>query len=156
MRPRTVVAVLVAALAVYLLLVGWRGVVLVTDGVAAGDVVGVVLGASVLVFPVVGAWLVWREIRFGRDTQALAASLADRGALPPDDLPRRPSGRVDRDAARAAFDEAHAHTAAHPDDPAAWYRLGLAYDDLGDRRQARAAVRRAIQVWRSADASGAQ
>ena len=156
MRARTLVAVLVAALAVYLLLVGWRGVVLVTDGVAAGDVVGVVLGVSVLVFPVVGAALVWREIRFGRDTEALAASLAERGALPTDDLPRRPSGRIDRGAARAVFDEAHAYTADHPDDPAAWYRLGLAYDDLGDRRQARAAVRRAIEVWRSADADGPQ
>ena len=74
MRARTVVAVLVAALAVYLLLVGWRGVVLIADGLGAGDAVSVVLGVSVLVFPVIGAALVWREIQFGRDTEALAAS----------------------------------------------------------------------------------
>lgn len=156
MRARTVVAVLVAALAVYLLLVGWRGVVLIADGIAAGDVVSVVLGVSVLVFPVVGAALVWREVQFGRDTEALASFLAARGALPPDDVPRQPSGRVDREAARAVFDEAHAHTTEHPDDPASWYRLGLAYDDLGDRRQARAAVRRAVDLWRSADPGSAQ
>lgn len=151
MRARTVVAVLVAVLAVYLLLVGWRGVVLLVDGVTTGDLTSVVLGLAVLVFPVVGAALVWREISFGRDAQALASYLEQRSALPPDDLPRRPSGRVDKDAARAAFDDVHAAVSADPDDPALWYRLGLAYDDLGDRRQARQSVRRAIAVWRSGD-----
>jgi cytochrome c-type biogenesis protein CcmH/NrfG len=138
-RPRTLVAVLVTALAVYLVLVAWRGVVLVVEGTRVGDAVSVVLGLSVLVFPVLGAALVWREVQFGRDTEALARSLAARQALP-DDL---------------AFDPAHAHAAQHPDDPAAWYRLGLAYDDMGDRRQARACVRRAVALWRSAGADGA-
>lgn len=151
MRARTVVAVLVAVLAVYLLLVGWRGVVLLVDGVTTGDLTSVVLGLAVLVFPVVGAALVWREISFGRDAQALASYLEQRSALPPDDLPRRPSGRVDKDAARAAFDDVHAAVSEDPDDPALWYRLGLAYDDLGDRRAARQSVRRAIAVWRSGD-----
>ena len=39
-----------------------------------------------------------------------------------------------------------------PGDPAAWYALGLAYNDLGDRRHARAAMREAVRVWRSGDA----
>ena len=107
MRARTVAIALVVVLAVYLALVGWRGVVLVTDGLSSGDALSVVLGASVLVFPVVGVGLVWREVQFGRDTQALADDLATRGALPVDDLPRRPSGRVDRAAARQAFDASH-------------------------------------------------
>jgi hypothetical protein len=153
-RARTLVVVLVAVLAVYLVLVGWRGVVLVSDGTASGDAVSVLLGLSVLVFPVVGALLVWREVQFGRDSAALAAHLADRGALPADDLPRRASGRVEKDAARAVFDDAYAAAQDHPDDPAGWYRLGLAYDDLGDRRHARQSVRRAIAVWRSGDAEG--
>jgi hypothetical protein len=154
-RARTLVVVLVAVLAVYLVLVGWRGVVLVVDGAASGDAVSVLLGLSVLVFPVVGALLVWREVRFGRDSAALAAHLAERGALPADDLPRRPSGRVEKEAARVAFDDAYAAARERPDDPAGWYRLGLAYDDLGDRRHARLSVRRAITVWRSGDAEGA-
>jgi len=154
-RSRTLVAVLVAVLAVYLVLVGWRGVVLVVDGAGSGDAVSVVLGLSVLVFPVVGALLVWREVQFGRDSAALAAHLADRGELPTDDLPRRPSGRIEKDAAREAFDDAYAAAQDHPDDPAGWYRLALAYDDMGDRRHARQSVRRAITVWRSGDAEGA-
>jgi hypothetical protein len=146
MRARTVAFVLVAVLAVYLVLVGWRGVVLVTE--SGGDPVTVLLGLAVLVFPVVGAGLVWRELRFGRDTQALAAHLEQRGALPVDDLPRGPSGRPDRDAARAAFPAAHAAAEQQPHDPAAWYRLALAYDDLGDRRNARTSMREALRVWR--------
>lgn len=151
MRARTVAIALVAVLAVYLALVGWRGVVLVTDGLSSGDALSVVLGASVLVFPVVGAGLVWREVQFGRDTQALADDLAARGTLPVDDLPRRPSGRVDRAAARQAFEVTHSIAQQSPGDPAAWYALGLAYNDLGDRRHARAAMREAVRVWRSGD-----
>ena len=37
---------------------------------------------------------------------------------------------------------------ASPDDWRAWLRLGLAYDMAGDRRRARAAVRRAITLSR--------
>ncbi len=150
MRARSVAFALVAVLAVYLVLVGWRGIVLVGDGLS-GDPVSLVLGLAVLVFPVVGAALVWREVRFGVDTEALADDLAGRDALPVDDLPRRPSGRVDKAAASAAFEQAHEGARQNPGDPAAWYRLGLAYNDLGDRRQARAAMREAIRVWRSGD-----
>lgn len=155
MRARTVAFILVAVLGVYLVLVGWRGVVLVAEGVGSGDWVGVLLGVSVLVFPVIGAGLVWREVRFGMDTQALAADLAARDELPVDDLPKRPSGRVEKQAAREAFDVSHLAAQSRPDDPAAWYRLGLAYNDMGDRRQARASIREAIRVWRSADTEGA-
>jgi cytochrome c-type biogenesis protein CcmH/NrfG len=154
-RARTLVVVLVTVLAVYLVLVGWRGVVLVVEGLGEGDAVSVLLGLSVLVFPVVGALLVWREVQFGRDSAALADYLARRGELPADDLPRRQSGRVDKVAARSAFDGAYAAAQDRPDDPAGWYRLGLAYDDLGDRRHARQSVRRAIAVWRSGDTQGA-
>lgn len=155
MKARSVAFALVAVLGVYLVLVGWRGVVLVTEGVGSGDWVGVLLGSSVLVFPVIGAGLVWREVRFGMDTQALAAHLASRDELPVDDLPKRPSGRVEKQAAREAFDASHLAAQNHPGDPAAWYRLGLAYNDMGDRRQARASIREAIRVWRSAEAEGA-
>jgi Flp pilus assembly protein TadD len=36
--------------------------------------------------------------------------------------------------------------ATAPDDWAAWFRLGLAYDDAGDRRRAREALQRAIAL----------
>jgi hypothetical protein len=156
MRARTVAFVLVAVLAVYLVLVGWRGLVLVQDGFSVGDPLSLLLGVAVLVFPVVGAWLVWREVRFGVDTQHLAEHLAGRGALPVDDVTRRPSGRPDRQVAAAALTDAESLAADHPDDPASWYRLALAHDDSGDRRRARAAMRHAVAVWRSAEPEGPQ
>jgi len=152
MRARTVAYLLVAVLVGYLALAGWRGVALLAD--ADGDPVTLLLGLAVLVFPVVGGGLVWRELTFGWQTQALAADLERRGALPPDDVARTASGRPDRTAAQEAFARAHAAAQDCPGDPACWYRLALAYDDLGDRRQARASMRQALRVWRDGEATG--
>lgn len=147
MTSKVVVALLVVAFAFYAATIGWRGVLLVADG----RPVAVALGLGVVVLPLVAAYAIWRELRFGFATERLARELAARGALAPDDLPRRPSGRVDRTAADAAFAAFRADAEAHPDDWAAWFRLGTAYDAAGDRRRARAAVRRAIELHDSAD-----
>ena len=66
------------------------------------------------------------------------------GGLPVDDLPRRPSGRVDRAAADEAFGRYKAAAEAAPDDWRVWFRLSTAYDAAGDRKRARAAMRTAI------------
>jgi hypothetical protein len=141
-RARLVVGLLVAVLAVYFVVLGHRGWVLLTSG----EPVLVALGVGVLVLPLVGAVLVVAELRFGLATQRLGEQLAAEGALPADDLPRRPSGRVDRDAADAVFARRRAEAEAAPDDWRSWYRLGIAYDDAGDRRRAREAMRRAITL----------
>ena len=84
--------------------------------------------------PVLGAYLVWRELQFGRQTEALARELEAAGGLPVDDLPRRPSGRIDRAAADAAFEKYKAEAEAAPDDWRVWFRLSTAYDAAGDRQ----------------------
>lgn len=142
MRARATATVLAAVLVGYLALVGWRGVLLIRDGSAAG----VALGLAVLVLPVLAAWLLWRELHFGADTQRLGRQLADEGGLPSDDLPRRPSGRAERGAAHAAFAVRQAEMEAAPEDWRAWFRLAIAYDDAGDRSRARDAMRRAIAL----------
>jgi cytochrome c-type biogenesis protein CcmH/NrfG len=73
--------------------------------------------------------------------QRLTDELGPSGAL---ELPRRPSGRVDRDAADAVFTQQRARVEDDPDDWRGWYRLGEAYDVAGDRRRAREALRTAI------------
>jgi hypothetical protein len=143
MRAKATVAVLVVLLAFYAVLIGTKGVAMI----ASGSAVGVLLGAAVLTLPVVGAVLVAREVQFGRRSAELAAVLEKEEALPVDDLPRRPSGRVDRAAADAVFEERRAETDAAPESWRAWYRLGVAYDDAGDRTRARAAVRHAIALY---------
>jgi Flp pilus assembly protein TadD len=136
-RTAVVLAVVFVA---YAALLGWRGVLLI----GTGDPVAIGLGLAVLVLPVIGAYLVWREIQFGRATQGLAQELEAAGGLPVDDLPRRPSGRIDRAAADAAFVRYKEEAEAAPDDWRVWFRLATAYDAAGDRKRARAAMRTAI------------
>jgi hypothetical protein len=134
--------VLVAVLVVYLVLVGYRGVLLL----ATGDPLQVVLGVGVLLLPVVGVYAVWRELQFGFATQRLARELDAAGRWPRDQLPTMPSGRPDRAAADALFEVRRREVEAAPDDWQAWFRLALAYDDARDRRRARGAMRRAIAL----------
>lgn len=143
MRTKVTVAVLVVVLVFYALLIGVKGLAMLDSGSA----VGIALGMAVLVFPLVGVWLVWREIGFGRKSAELAAVLDSEGGLPVDDLPRRPSGRVDRAAADEVFLAQRAETEADPESWRSWYRLALAYDDAGDRTRARSAVRHAIALF---------
>jgi tetratricopeptide (TPR) repeat protein len=126
-------------------------VVVVTRAVAflqSGQPVGIAIGVALLVLPVIGAYLLVRELLFGLQATRLTQRLRAEGALPGDDLPRRASGRVERAAADAAFGRYAEAAEARPDDWRAWLRLGLAYDLAGDRRRARAAVRRAIALSR--------
>jgi hypothetical protein len=140
MTAKRSAVVLVVVFVAYAVLLGWRGVLLI----GTGDPVAVGLGTAVLVIPVVGAYLVWREIQFGRQTEALARELGESGGLPVDDLPRRPSGRIDRAAADAAFAKYKAEAASAPGDWRVWFRLSTAYDAAGDRKRARASMRTAI------------
>jgi hypothetical protein len=132
--------VLAVVFVAYAVLLGWRGVLLI----GTGDPVAVVLGIAVLVIPVLGGYLVWRELQFGRRTEALARELEVAGGLPVDDLPRRPSGRIDRAAADEAFEKYKAEAEAAPDDWRVWFRLSTAYDAAGDRKRARSTMRAAI------------
>jgi cytochrome c-type biogenesis protein CcmH/NrfG len=140
MRPKVVVAVLVLAFAFYAVTIGWRGVLLIGDG----RLVPVLLGLAVLALPLVAGWAVWREVRFGMATERLGRCLDAEGGLPLDDLPRRPSGRIDRAAADASFGAYRDAVEADPQDWRRWYRLALAYEAAGDRRRARAAAREAV------------
>jgi hypothetical protein len=142
-KARNVALVLTAALVVYLVLLADRAVQLL----GSGTIVGVVLGAAVLVLPLLGVWMVVATWRSGVQIQRLSRRLGEEGGLPDvSDLPRRPSGRVDRDAADAWFEERRAELEEHPDDWRHWYRLAYAYDIAGDRRRARATMRKAVEL----------
>lgn len=137
-------ALMAAVLVLYLVLVVVRAVAFLQTGQA----IGIAIGVALLVLPVIGAYLLVRELRFGLQATRLTRRLAEEGPLPGDDLPRRASGRVERAAADGAFLPYAEEAEARPDDWRAWLRLGLAYDMAGDRRRARSAVRRAIALSR--------
>ena len=144
MRPmlRATLALLVLLVVFYAVLLAFKGLALVQEGGA----VGVLLGLAVLVVPLLGLALVLREIQFGRQCARLADALAREDGLPVDDLPRRPSGRVDRAAADVHFAKLREETEADPDRWQNWFRLSVAYDAAGDRSRARAAARHAIEL----------
>ncbi|WNB84898.1 hypothetical protein [Cellulomonas sp. ATA003] len=144
MRKRAVLGALAltALLAIYVVVVALRGVALI----ATGEPVGVLLGLGVLLLPLLAVGLIVREWMLGATVQRMADELAARGELPEDTLPRFPSGRIDRAAAREAFGAARVEAEAHPEDWAARFRLGFAYDAAGDRRRARAALRLAARL----------
>lgn len=143
MSTRLVAFILATAVAIYLLFTVARSWVLI----ASGDPVPMALGVAVLVIPVIGAWVLYRELAFGMRTQQLGRELGAEGGLPVDDLPRTPSGRIERDAADARFVEYEEQVQRSPDDWRAWYRLAIGYDDARDRKRARAAMRKAIALY---------
>jgi hypothetical protein len=107
-----------------------------------------VMGVALIVLPIIGGWALGAELLFGIRADRLAKTLEAEGALPADDLPTSPSGRVDREAADAEFPKYQAETEANPESWRAWFRLGLAYDASGDRKRARWATRQSIRLSR--------
>jgi Flp pilus assembly protein TadD len=150
MKARRIALVIAAAVVVYLGLVVVRGIAFI----ASGDPVAQILGVAVLVLPLLGLGLAVRELAFGRATQRLGQIMEASGTLPIDDLPRRPSGRVVREAADARAQQRISEVDETPDDWQAWFRLAVAYDDAGDRRRARSAMRQAITLQSGSRTSG--
>jgi hypothetical protein len=151
MRNFVAAIVMAALLALYLVLVVQHAFVLLGTGVLAGQVEG----AALIVLPLVGAWALLAELLFGVRAQRLLRLMTERGDLPVDDLPHRPSGRPERAAADVEFPRYQAEVEAAPGDWTRWYRLALAYDASGDRRRARWATRRAIRIERASRRSPA-
>ena len=104
------------------------------------------MGLAMLVLPILGAWGLFAEWRFGARSSALRAELEEADALP--EFETQLSGRFDKEKALEVFPEFQAAVEAAENDWTAWFRLGLAYDACGDRRRARWAVRKAIALRR--------
>ncbi|MFB7635429.1 hypothetical protein ACFC0M_31375 [Streptomyces sp. NPDC056149] len=122
--------------------VAMEGVLLLLTGEPAA----MGMGAVAFVLPFLGGWFLWANTRFARDANRLAHELAAEGGLPDEDLARTPGGRIDRDAADAAFARRQAETEEAPGDWRTWFRLAVAYRDARDTPRARKAMQRAIAL----------
>lgn len=140
MKARAVVVLLVGAVLFYMGLILYSALYLLTQD----SLTLALLAVAVIAILPIGGWLIYQEIQFGRATARLAAQLPD-----PDDgvedLPRRPSGRVDRAAADKLFATRRVAVESDPGAWQGWYRLAEAYDLAGDRKRARQAMRTAIE-----------
>jgi hypothetical protein len=146
-------ALVMAALTVlYVVLLGDKGLVLISSGHLAGEIMGSVL----LVLPAVGLVGIIFELRFGWRLERLSKTLIARGEYPEFNLDVRPSGRATRVSADAEFERFSRVTQDSPESWPAWFALGLAYDAAGDRRRARTAMRRAIKLAGANDSGALQ
>ena len=137
------IAFMCVAMLVYLALLGRAAVLMISSGRGAA----VVLGAALLILPAIGLWAMIATLRAGFVHQRLARLVADDGMeLDISGLPRRPSGRIERDAADALFDTVRAELHSDPEDWRRWYRLARAYDYAGDRGRAREAMKKAVEL----------
>jgi hypothetical protein len=147
-RPIVIaIAVLTLVLGFYFVLLGSRAVDLLTSG----DAAGIGLGIGVLILPVLGVWMVVATLRAGLAHQRLARRMVEEGReLDVSELPRRPSGRIERDAADELFAAVKAEWEADPGNWRATYRIARAYDYAGDRSRAREMMKRAVAQEREA------
>lgn len=150
MRIRIGVAVMAVVFALYIWLLGGRAVALVGAGIETAEPVAIVMGSAMIVFPLIGAWALGRELWFGWRGDQLAGRLGAEGLLPDEEVELTPSGRVVRRDADEVFPAYRAAVEEAPDDWRTWFRLGVAYDAAGDRKRAREATRQAIRLARRA------
>ena len=131
-----------ALTAMYVLLMGNTAFALIT----ASDLIAKAIGALMMLFPLLAIWLVVAELRFGARLEKLSAQLMAEEAWPKFNFEIRPSGRVVRTSADAEFERYRAILGKEPANWRNWFALGLVYDAAGDRRRARASMRKAIEL----------
>jgi cytochrome c-type biogenesis protein CcmH/NrfG len=143
LRVQLLIAFFCVALIFYFAMLTRTAVALIRSGTPAA----VALGIGVLILPVVGAWVLFATLRAALSHQRLARLAAEDGMeLDVTDLPRMPSGRIQRDAADEMFATVRTELDADPDNWRRWYRLARAYDYAGDRSRARETMRKAVAL----------
>jgi hypothetical protein len=143
LRIQLVIGFMCVALVVYFYMLGRIAMAFISSGslAAAG------LGLALLIFPLIGVWVMVSTLRAGLAHQRLARIVREEGMeLDVSSLPRMPSGRIQRDAADALFETVRDELESDRDNWRRWYRLARAYDYAGDRSRAREAMRTAVEM----------
>lgn len=142
-RVQLLIGFMCLALVAYFVMLGRTALALISSGEPAP----IGLGVALLAFPLIGAWALVATLRAGFAHQRLVRLAREQGMdLDVRDLPRRPSGRIERDAADALFLTVKSELDEDPDNWVRWYRLARAYDYAGDRSRARETMRTAVRM----------
>jgi hypothetical protein len=140
--PKLGAAISISLLAVYLLLLSkWA-----LGMLAIGTWLGIVLGSLVFAFPLLGAYAIYRELRFGLKVEAMGRELENANEWPVFQLELRPSGRPTKESADENFKTVAKQAEANPNDWKSAFALALAYDACGDRPRARKAMAEAMAL----------
>ncbi|MGW9626910.1 hypothetical protein [Microbacterium sp. NPDC055521] len=145
MSSRIGVAVMGAALVLYVVTAGWLAVMFLR--VATPISVGMAI--ALIVIAPIGAWALVRELLFGFAADRLGRTLDAEDGMP--EAPERltPSGRLLRDDIDPLITQYGAAAEAEPGDWRVRYRLGVVQDAAGRRKEARASIREAIRLSRT-------
>lgn len=138
------VALMAAALLVYLAVAIWLAVMFIS----VGTPVSIGMGITLVVLAPIGAWALVREMMFGFGADRLGRLLDAEGGMPPVETELTPSGRIARADADPLIARYSAEADAAGDDWRARYRLGVVQDAAGRRKDARASIREAIRLAR--------
>ncbi|MFM1958358.1 MAG: hypothetical protein RI929_721 [Actinomycetota bacterium] len=123
---------------IYVVLLGQKAVLLIMDQ----DLVAKAMGFALLILPVVAAWAILTEVKFGIDAERLART----NTQPQLNLELRPSGRATKESALIEFERIKHLVSQDQQNWELWFRLGECYDASGDRKLARKAIRKAIKL----------
>ncbi|MBL1078781.1 hypothetical protein JK358_30695 [Nocardia sp. 2] len=139
------IAALVLVLVFYFFILGRMSISLI----GKGSIPAVAIGIGILILPLVGVWVVASSVRAAFAHQHLGRRAHDEGfEVDVSSLPRRPSGRIEREAADQLFNQVKQEFEADPDNWRTNYRAARAYDYAGDRTRAREMMRRAVELER--------
>ncbi|ALX66799.1 hypothetical protein [Microbacterium sp. XT11] len=142
---RVGVALMAAALLVYLAVAVWLAVMFF----AVGTPVSIGMGVALVVLAPLGAWSLLREMQFGFAADRLGRILDAEGGMPEAETELTPSGRLAPADAGPLVARYEAAADAAPRDWRARYRLGVVLDAAGRRKDARRSIREAIRLSRA-------
>ncbi|KNY07271.1 hypothetical protein [Microbacterium sp. GCS4] len=141
---RLAVALMGAALLVYLAVAVWLAVMFF----AVGTPVSIGMGIALIVLAPLGGWALVREMVFGLQADRLGRTLDAEGGMPEAETELTPSGRLRPEDADPMIARYTAEAESARGDWRARYRLGVVQDAAGRRKDARASIREAIRLSR--------
>ena len=130
-RARWAALGMAVLLALYLVLITFYAVRLVTDTLPI--VRGI--GWALIVLPLLGAWALAVELRFGVRAERLARLLEAEGGIPREGQVGHGEAGAEGEDRDAVFARYADDVREHPESWQQWFRLGLAYDASRDRQE---------------------
>jgi cytochrome c-type biogenesis protein CcmH/NrfG len=142
------VGLMLALTLFYVLTLLGRGIILLQEP----SLIAIAMGLAILVLPLVALWALFAELQFGLKAQRLSSRLIALD-IPGLDLDLRASGRATKDSANKELERIQDAVTKDPKNWSLWFQLGEAHDAAGERKNARAAIRKAIQLANDPDSA---
>ena len=142
------VGLMLALTLFYVLTLLGRGIILLQEP----SLIAIAMGLTFLVLPLVALWALFAELQFGLKAQRLSRRLIALD-IPGLDLELRASGRANKDSANKELERIQDAVNRDPENWSLWFQLGEAHDAVGERKNARAAIRKAILLANNPDSA---